>query len=61
MKQDFSLDLSGKDQAVLLSIVAQIVNGDVKIIQKDHPPTKQNNYMAQEDTKAKKSHQNTWN
>lgn len=34
LSKQFSIDLSGKDQSVLLSIVGQIVNGDVKIIDK---------------------------
>lgn len=34
LSKQFSIDLSGKDQSVLLSIVGQIFNGDVKIIDK---------------------------
>lgn len=34
LTKQFSIDLSGKDQSVLLSVVGQIVNGDVKIIDK---------------------------
>lgn len=34
LSKQFSIDLSGKDQAVLLSIVSQLFNGDIKIIEK---------------------------
>ena len=63
LKQEFKLDLSGKEQAVLLSIVGQIVNGDVKIVHReDHPAPKQNNFISQEDIKGKKNTQpNSWN
>lgn len=55
MKQ-FSVDFSGKDQSVLLSIVGQIVNGDIRIIEKpkqDNVPTgpKRNNYVTEENQK----------
>lgn len=49
LNKQFSIDLSGKDQSVLLSIVGQIFNGDVKLIDKARqdtaPPTKKNNFM----------------
>ncbi len=49
LNKQFSIDLSGKDQSVLLSIVGQVFNGDVKLIDKARqdtaPPPKKNNFM----------------
>ena len=47
--KQFNVDLTGKDQSVLLSIVGQLVNGDVKIIDKAkqdlNAGPKRNNFM----------------
>lgn len=54
LSKQFSIDLSGKDQSVLLSIVGQIVNGDVKIIDKPKEDTtakngpRKNNFMNED-------------
>ena len=47
LSKHFSIDLSAKDQAVLLGIVSQLSSGDVKIVEKNakdkpHEPRKNN-------------------
>ena len=52
LNKQFSIDLSGKDQSVLLSIVGQVVNGDIKIIEKARqdtaPQPRKNNFMNED-------------
>ena len=53
LTKQFNIDLSGKDQAVLLGIVSQLSSGDVKIVQKnvtkDKPHESRKNNFINED------------
>ena len=54
LTKQFSIDLTGKDQAVLLGIVSQLASGDVKILEKttSHKEKayegRKNNFMNEE-------------
>ena len=60
LTKQFSIDLTGKDQAVLLGIVSQLATGDVKILEKTAfhkekvAEPRKNNFMNEETLKIGK-------